>query len=172
MLKSELELNYYHQWLQQNEWNNDFSAVPEYIREWLEDMGSLTAKLKESYPSLNVELLKQEWINATEIVGTSIALDDHSDYLSWLREVILKNNEQPLIFAQTFIPQQTVKFIAKPLLTIGERPIGEWLFTQPLVRKNLEWKQEPLNGYYARRSILELSGYPLEIREMFYTFNM
>ncbi|AWX14835.1 4-hydroxybenzoate synthetase [Mergibacter septicus] len=157
MLRKELELDYYRTWLQQDDWQREFSFLPQKIRVWLEEQNSLTAKLKLYFPELQVHLISEGWIKAEKINADG-----------WLREVILKHRARKLVFAQTFIPEKTANSVAKPLLSIGAKPIGEWLFKQKLRREDLKWKQDPISGNYARKSRLKILGQPLEVSEMFF----
>ncbi|VGM95305.1 Chorismate--pyruvate lyase [uncultured Avibacterium sp.] len=138
-------------------------AAPE-IAQWVQHQGSLTQKLQQACQQLRVEVIHQGWQEnlSEKISPKSTALEQ-----IWLREVLLKGDGTPWIFAQTTLPQTTVQNVAQYVLQLGEQPIGLWLFKQPMQRVSLYWQQDPETGLYARYSDFDLKGYPLQIKELF-----
>lgn len=141
---------------------------PGNVSEWLLHTDSLTQKLQQICNALTVEVTRQGW----QAVGFEQHFANVLPNLTacsscWLREVVLKADGVPVIFAQTVLPEETVNTVAQEVLNWGERPIGLWLFPQQPRRVTLEWQQDQASGLYARRSQLALKGYPLEVRELF-----
>lgn len=128
---------------------------------WLLETGSLTEKLLQQGAVLTVQITEQDWLQAASFA------EDFAEQTAWVREVILKCDGKPAIFAQTILPKTTVEAVAEEVLSLGEKPIGLWLFPQNPQRICLEWTQHPETGLYARRSMLQLKGYPLAIYELF-----
>lgn len=104
-------------------------------RDWLLDDGSLTAKLKRHCQHFRVQLLGQR---------PAPMLADEARWLGELtavtvREVILHCDEQPWVFARSVFPQQALQPGRLNLRGLGERPLGEHLFSQPdLQRSQIE----------------------------------
>ena len=146
------------------DWHSDKTMFPANVAEWLCHTDSLTQKLQQIFPNLQVEIVQQGW-QAVENNEKFAKISPNAT--AWVREVLLKSGETPLIFAQTILPQPTIENVAQAVLGLGEQPIGLWLFPQSPQRKSLEWRQDPQTKLYARRSELSLKGYPLEIRELF-----
>lgn len=153
---NERDLAFYRQQLAVKNWQSKRGALPEEIAEWLLHQGSLTAKLQSICHCFQVEIVREAW-QAVENSENSAKF--------WQREVMLKCGENDWIFAQTLLPESTVKTVAQSVLALGENAIGLWLFPQNPDRISLEWQQ--VNGLYARRALYHLQGYPIEIKELF-----
>lgn len=150
--------------LSEPNWQTDEIALSPEVAEWLCHTDSLTQKLQQIFPNLQVEIVQQGW---QAVENNEKFAKNSPNATAWVREVLLKSGETPLIFAQTILPQPTIENVAQAVLGLGEQPIGLWLFPQSPQRKSLEWRQDPQTKRYARRSELFLKGYPLEIRELF-----
>ncbi|WP_373818393.1 chorismate lyase [Glaesserella sp.] len=151
--------------LSRSNWQTDETHLPTVVADWLFHSDSLTEKLQQICPSLSVEVINQGW----QAVGfdENFAKKTKKQTACWLREVILKCGEQHWIFAQTRLPKITIDNVAQDVLTLGNQPIGLWLFPQNPKRQTLEWQQDLHSGLYARRSLLHLQQYPIEICELF-----
>jgi chorismate--pyruvate lyase len=57
-----------------------------------------------------------------------------NDILLWQREVILRA-DQPLILARTRVGLSRVTACVEAIQHLGNRPLGEWLFRQPNLKK-------------------------------------
>lgn len=136
------------------QWQTESGSLPSEITEWLLHTDSLTEKLQGICRHFRVEILNEGW-------------QEDGEAKQWVREVLLKCGGTDWIFAQTILPQETVETVAREVLTLGEHPIGLWLFPQKPERLSLEWGQDPQSLRYVRRSRLLLRGYPLEIKEFF-----
>lgn len=139
-------------------WQTAETGLPSQVAEWLLHTNSLTEKLQQICQRLDVEVVQQGW----QAVG-------FEQYFAktWVREVVLSGDDKAWIFAQTLLAEETIENVAQAVLTLGNNPIGLWLFPQNPQRLTLEWSQDKQTGLYARRSTLLLKGYPLEIRELF-----
>lgn len=159
-----LDLVQYRTILASSDWQAETSALPAEVANWLLHTDSLTQKLQAIWADLTVEIIQQGWQG-----GRSCLFSAKSSELTkvWSREVILRGDKQPRIFAQTLLPEETVAQVAQDVLTLGDTPIGLWLFPQNPIRLRLEWRKDPDSGLYARRSLLMLHGYPLAIYELF-----
>lgn len=142
-------------------WQKDVLDLSQQKQDWLLYQGSLTKKLQQYCQQLKVEVVAEKWTSA--ITSEFVEYDEPV----WLREVILKGDEQPWIFAQTRLPQSTMNHVAPDIMSLGSTPIGLWLFAQQPKRIKLEWSYDASTGLYARRSVLLLNQYPIEIKELF-----
>lgn len=158
-------LTQYRKILIQNHWREEARGLTEQQSAWLLHQGSLTQKLLQVTRYFNVQITDQRWLAKNFENMTACDLPDSSDY--WLREVLLKEADQPWLFAQTLLPKQTIENVAGKIPTLGEQPIGLWLFAQHPERTLLAWQQDDDTGMYMRRACYRLNGYPLEIRELF-----
>ncbi|MFZ7198257.1 chorismate--pyruvate lyase family protein [Avibacterium avium] len=159
-----MDFERYRQLLTRPDWQTSgHFAAPE-IAKWVQHQGSLTQKLQQACQQLSVEVIHQGWQEnlSEKISPKSTALEK-----IWLREVLLKGDGTPWIFAQTTLPESTVQNVAQYVLQLGEQPIGLWLFKQPMQRVSLYWRQDPETGLYARYSDFDLKGHPLQIKELF-----
>lgn len=133
-------------------WQTDTKNLTPEQADWLLHQGSLTQKLQQHCPDLNVQILREGW---------------QADEQTWERVVQLYCGQTPWIFAQTLIPKTTLEQVASDLQHWGQKPIGLWLFAQNPVRLNLEWGQSPDGLQLARRSTLLIKELPLTIYELF-----
>lgn len=156
------ELRHYRQLLKQEEWQTDPQQLPTEVAAWLLDTASLTQKLQQICQQLAVQVTAEQWQT-----DNNPLLSPSSFGNVWVREVCLYCDNHPCIFAQTMLPQETIEQVAQEVLTLGDMPIGLWLFPQNPTRLSLEWTQDHTTGLYARRSLLLLHGYPLAIYELF-----
>ena len=104
------------------------------MRDWLLDEGSLTRRVMRSCAnSFSVRVLDQSWgiPLATEldtlgmVPGTS----------AWIRQVELLCGTVPWVFARTLIPASSLEGDARRLADLGNRPLGEVLFSDPKARR-------------------------------------
>lgn len=151
---------HYRNILSASEWKSTSVLLTASQQEWLLHQGSLTQKLLDVANDFSVEVVQEKWIakNSQHITACNENV--------WLREVLLKDGETNWIFAQTLVPKSTINNIAQNIPTLGNEPIGLWLFSQNPVRKQLEWTKTE-NGLFARRGVYEINGYSLEIKELF-----
>ncbi|MFU2089764.1 chorismate--pyruvate lyase family protein [Avibacterium avium] len=159
-----MDFERYRELLARPDWQTSGHFVVPEIAQWVQHQGSLTQKLQRACQQLSVEVIYQGWQEnlSEKISPKSTALEQ-----IWLREVLLKGDGTPWIFAQTTLPETTVQNVAQYVLQLGEQPIGLWLFKQPMQRVSLYWRQDPETGLYARYSDFDLKGYPLQIKELF-----
>ncbi len=157
------------------------SRPPLILRDWLADAGSLTARLiGKSEGHFQVEVLRQvigrPELNECQVLGI------RTTGLALIREVILKGNNQPWVFARSVLPLTSLTGELRHLRKQSNRPLGAFLFSQPhLVRSpiaiaaiNRDHAYVPvrLAGselLWGRRSIFSLHDKPLLVSEVFLT---
>lgn len=152
-----MDFSLYRHILSLEQWQEEAQGLSSFHAQWLLHSGSLTQKLQQHCKQLQVEVIAQGWVESDMRKGEKY----------WLREVLLKGDDTAWIFAQTSLSETAVNHVAQHVLTLAETPIGLWLFQQKPVRQYLAWQQHPESGWYARRSILSLQQYPIEIKELF-----
>ena len=160
-------------WRSRQQW---FGRLPERAKDWLYDEGSLTRRLQACcVRGFRVRVLYQGWVRSESRPGSRV----------WIREVLLQDGDDPWVFAQTRVPETTLTGSRRRLLNLGNRPLGEFLFTdsrvvrgpiqavrivpgQPLYRRAL-LGQAPNHqpAVLGRRSVFYFSGKPLSVCEIF-----
>lgn len=157
-------------------------AVPLALRGWLLNTASLTERLRAACHEFRVELLQQ---------GGSAVLRDEATLLGLppakpqhVRQVRLCCDHQPSVFARTIIPSHSLVGQYRRLLVLGERPLGEVLFSdRSIVRGPMQVTRllphhrlyqmavgpstPPPAVLWARRSLFYLAGRPLLVNEVF-----
>ena len=123
-------------------WQNNIIDIPDDIKNWLFDDGSLTTKLKQEYPNFKVELLSE--------------IKD-KDFIR--REVNLCDDSQVLVNAISFIPQKCHK-----LQNLGNKPLGEIIFQNS---KRLEIKIIKHNNIWGRKSVFLFEDFEVIVCEFF-----
>lgn len=157
----------------QADWQLDASdQVPATLLNWLLEPGSLTARLKNTGHAFQLQLVQQH------VVQLPSFLQQRWDSATGLlREVVLCLEQRPCIYAQSFIPAMTVEAL-QPLASLGEVPLGHYIFTQPqLSRSPIELAFFPAglmlpglgkqSGIWGRRSYFTVSQHELLVQELY-----
>lgn len=153
------------------------------LRPWLQERGSLTARLKRKYPDFSVQVLSQEWrksnVDEQSLLGLPAATR------AWVREVMLMGQGQPQVFAHSVIARKDLRGTWHGLRAIGRAPLGASLFADARVRRGrLHYRKlsamHPLRlalgehfpvsnrqPLWARRSLFCLRHYRLLVTEVF-----
>lgn len=157
----------------QNDANNFVDITPD-IRSWLLETGSLTQRAIDYCQSrdndFNVRVLKQE--NNCPADSEAVLLNMKAEELGLIREVLLNCGSNAIIFARTIIPFSTMSGKHEELNSLGNKPLGEYLFSQSdMTRMPLElsFYENPSNKqqFWARRSVFLLNNNPLLVYEVF-----
>jgi chorismate--pyruvate lyase len=137
---------------------------------WLTEEGSLTERIKKEFDDVKVE-----------VVYEGIYLQDKNFYV---REVFLKSNDSPKIFARTLVKTEDLQEAWSPLKTLGDQSLATILFNSPDIKKTSVFYKElflddsmfahiyslsPIDkkSLWARRSSWEKQGAYLELVEIF-----
>jgi len=121
-------------------------TLPEHVQSWTYEVGSLTQRLRNYYgDSVKVTVLFQRWQSPFLNERCLLNIPEHRYCL--VREVMLHAEDKPLILARTIIPSHTIKIAKSNLSHLGNRPLGEVIFSYPkLQRLNLNIALiQPLN---------------------------
>ena len=145
--------------------------LPPQLAPWILEPASLTARLKLHCRQFRVQVLNEQRSELPAFLRPLLPDTDTAQ----LREVILWCNGQPCVYAQSWLPEQTVNAL-RPLADLGERPLGDYIFQQPGLRRGIiEATQLDIalpqlsraGTCHARRSVFTLSGLPLLVAEAF-----
>lgn len=155
--------------------------VPANIQSWIYESGSLTKRVKQQYgETFAVEVLFHQW--RLPFLSESRLLQHPHDQFCLIREVLLTGNGIPLILARTIIPQQTLKGAQRTLSRLGNRPLGEVIFSYPklkrlemdiaLVEKNnwthyISKKTNVRHAIWGRRTIYKIKDRQMLVSEFF-----
>jgi chorismate lyase len=121
--------------LRQARWHRhvNFVNAPAAMRHWLSGDGSLTAKLIGHSMAFRVQRLHQH---------TALCLPEEAGTIGmrrpgrvWEREVLLRCDERPVVFAHTVVPMWASASDWPLFSALGERSLGSTLFGDPKVTR-------------------------------------
>ncbi len=153
--------------------------IPGNMRDWLLDKGSLTERLKQQHnQNVHVQVLHHGWGETTESEQQFLNSPNEP---SSIREVILFGSGQPVVFARSVLPRSSLSGKNKALLELGNKPLGEYIFSQPeLQRGPIEIAELPASQFnqhlefnynhetaWGRRSLFYLNNKPISVCEVF-----
>ena len=163
------------------------SRISERLRLWLLDNGSLTRRLRTLCPhGFRVHIISQGWSPPMINEAHHLAISFHTKVFS--REVVLQCGQHALVYARTVIPARTLRGRLSRLAKLGNKPLGEILFTDPHIhRRDLEIARlqpgevlfekarmamvdapsPPVNAIWARRSTFAYHDKRLLVSEIF-----
>ncbi len=148
---------------------------PPEARPWLEELGSLTARLECEFGPVRVTVLQ-------EGRGRLLASERRRMGLGagewiWIREVLLRAGDRLLVAARTVAPCATLRGAGGAFARLGNRPLGELLFTHPgVVREGMEWSRVESGHWrpaevqpprWGRRTLYRIGAGPLLVNEFF-----
>lgn len=107
------------------------AACPPLWLPWLSGQGSLTRQLKAYKPGFTLQLLQQQQL----LLPAQLAERWQCQY-GLRREVLMSLKGQAAVFAQSWLPTTTLNAL-EPLATLGEQPLGEYIFTQPQLSRGV-----------------------------------
>ena len=108
--------------------------LPDDVQSWTYESGSLTRRLRSYYgDAVNVKVLLQRWNRPFLSERRLLKLPEH--HYSLTREVLLHADGKPLILARTIIPANTIKVVKSNLSHLGNRPLGEVIFSYPKLER-------------------------------------
>jgi chorismate lyase len=154
------------------QWQDACSMVlPRELAPWVLETASLTARLKRHCKQFRLQLLQEKRASLPvflqHLLPGSLSVQ--------VREVILWCDDQPCVYAQSWLPEKTINTL-QPLAELGERPLGDYIFQhQSLQRGRIEAAMLQLNlpqfttaaSCLARRSVFQLEQQPLLVAEAF-----
>ena len=136
------------------------------ILSWLNEPGSITSRIK-SFSNFKLKLLK-DGPGEVDIIEDDLIISNYEE--NNIREVILLSNEEPLIYAKSIIPLETIKLGLNILGNLKENPLGDILFSNPEIKKKYMFFarfQSKEEIFYGRKGIYTVKGYPFSVCEIF-----
>lgn len=148
-------------------------------RSWIEDQGSLTAKLISlSGGQFQVQVLRQV-VEKPEL-SEQRCLNMRAHEVALVREVILYGHNQAWVFARSVLPLKSLTGRLRHLRKQDSRPLGAFLFSQPHLQRSaiaasrisrhhgyLPASVECERPLWGRRSVFYLNNKPLLVSEVF-----
>lgn len=156
---------------------NDFRHAPGVLlprdwRNWLLTPGSLTKRLIQATGGdFRIQVLKHEWGYAWPSEQLALGLRNRQRVL--IREVAMICQGQPWVAARTLIPAHTLTGPNRRLKSLGETPLGAYLFQcrslqrSPLQIAPLRSSSASAPEIWGRRSIFYVENRPLLVSEFF-----
>ena len=160
------------------------AGVPEVAWSWIIEPGSLTRRVQRGCNgAFDLRLLRQGWGDALPSERRLLRSDRHGRDL--IREVELRCDGAPRVFARTVLPARSLIGRARELSRLGTRPLGAVLFADPMTRRGIvEFARlSPAHGLFAlaiahavgdrpaelwgRRTVYRYAGRPLLVNEIF-----
>jgi chorismate--pyruvate lyase len=154
-----------------------------HVHAWLSDRGSLTRSVIASCRGrFRVELIGQR--RATALPGEAALLDRGAAQAMLVREVRLYCGREAWVFARTLIPLRNLRGPMYGLTRLGQRPLGEVLFSDPttrrlrvevaritprqrLYRRATRHLGRPPAALWGRRTLFDYGGERILVNELF-----
>lgn len=135
------------------QWNDVTQyKINDYLRDWLLDPSSLTARLKQHCQHFRVEVLGQK-IQTCSQAEANQDIKQGEEVL--VREVLLYCDEKPQVFARSLLPLRSLTGNEKQLAELGNQSLGQVLFNHP----NLQRKCIEVSAFESSSSVAELAKY-------------
>ena len=164
------------------------AGIPEALRPWLRDPGSLTARIRARCGRFAVQVVCQQLARVHR--DEALLLGLRPGERAWLREVLLLADGRPVVFARSLLPRRNVRGTWNLFHGMGSRPLGQALFSDPeisrlplacrrLDRRDARYHRAQAalahhasgqfvpRALWARRSIFLLRGSALMVSEAF-----
>ncbi|MDH5357810.1 MAG: chorismate lyase [Gammaproteobacteria bacterium] len=157
--------------------------MPPEMASWLTDTGSLTRRLKaHNKHGFSVQLLGNHWMKP--LPDECLDLGTSMTQMAYQREVKLMDGDKANVYARTVVPLATFQVMKHRFEALGNKSLGELLFTDPSVKRGPieiaclkpgQWLYEVAvleeavrpDELWGRRSHFYLSGKILLVNEIF-----
>ena len=153
-----------------------------HLSKFLFEDGSLSRLIQDKFEgTFHIDLINESWITPMPYEKKVLSLRDNE--ISFIRESYLNCNNKKLVYARTVIPRQTLKKKNQNLTRLGQKPLGEILFSSDkIIRSNINYARIPLSSelhsrakgnynisssLYSRQSIFYIKNKPLLVFEVF-----
>ena len=136
------------------------------ILSWLNESGSITSRIK-SFSDFKLKLLRDS-PGEVDAAVDDLIISNYKE--NNIREVLLYSDEEPLIYAKSIIPLETIRLGLGVLGNLKENPLGDILFSNPEIKKEymlfskFESNKKIL---YGRKGIYTVKGFPFSVCEIF-----
>ena len=136
------------------------------ILSWLNESGSITSRIK-SFSDFKLKLLRDS-PGEVDAAVDDLIISNYKE--NNIREVLLYSDEEPLIYAKSIIPLETIRLGLGVLGNLKENPLGDILFSNPEIKKEyMLFSKFELNKkiFYGRKGIYSVKGFPFSVCEIF-----
>tara|TARA_B100001564_G_scaffold345910_1_gene345102 strand:+ start:446 stop:937 length:492 start_codon:yes stop_codon:yes gene_type:complete len=136
------------------------------ILSWLNESGSITSRIK-SFSDFKLKLLRDS-PGEVDAAVDDLIISNYKE--NNIREVLLYSDEEPLIYAKSIIPLETIRLGLGVLGNLKENPLGDILFSNPEIKKEyMLFSKFELNKkiFYGRKGIYTVKGFPFSVCEIF-----
>ena len=136
------------------------------ILSWLNESGSITSRIK-SFSDFKLKLLRDS-PGEVDAAVDDLIISNYKE--NNIREVLLYSDEEPLIYAKSIIPLETIRLGLGVLGNLKENPLGDILFSNPEIKKEyMLFSKFELNKkiFYGRKGIYTVRGFPFSVCEIF-----
>jgi len=136
------------------------------IRSWLLEKGPITKRIKKN-GAFKLHLIQDK---------LSFVKQEDKDFIDCksneikLREVILFCENEPIVFAQTIIPFETISNGFKKLGNLGNKPLGDILFEKDIFTKDkvvYALFENESGLYWGRKAKYLVKGFKFSVMEVF-----
>jgi len=148
----------------------DRFGVPPVLQPWMHERGSLTQRMRQEWPDLRLEVLREGAGTLFSDEATRLGLGADGAGAVWVREVQMWGGGRPRLLARAVIPHWGPDNPWAPVAVLGATPLGELLFALPgLERSEFEWSTTLswAPSRWARRCQFDHQGTPLLLTEVF-----
>lgn len=115
-------------------WQATLPPTASWQAPWLVATGSLTQRLQQiCQREFKVKVLKHQFIAAPAFICEDLVIQPTERVLQ--REVLLCDGEEPLVFACSLLPEAALQGRYQELRTLGSRPLGHWIFSEPVLKR-------------------------------------
>lgn len=130
------------------------------MMQWLFHRGSLTQRLRQCCSgAVRVHVLWEGWGRPSRDEASALQL--RLGARTWIREVRLLCGEQAWVFARTLIPAATLHGRGRGLRHLGNRPLGELLFSTAAVQRGaVEVAKITAQQHLYHRALPSAAPYP------------
>ena len=136
------------------------------ILSWLIEPGSITSRIK-SISDFKLKLLR-DGPGEVDAADDDLIISNYKE--NNIREVLLYSNEEPLIYAKSIIPLETIRLGLGVLGNLKENPLGDILFSNPEIKKEymlFSKFESNKKNFYGRKGIYTVKGFPFSVCEIF-----
>ena len=150
-------------------WMSEIKSLEVHNKEiisWLNEHGSITSRIK-SFSNFRLKLLR-DGPGEVDTFEDDLVISNYDE--NNIREVVLYSDEEPLIYAKSIIPLETIRLGLGILGNIKEKPLGDILFSNPEIKKKymLFAKFESNKRiFYGRKGIYTVKDFPFSVCEIF-----
>ena len=135
-------------------------------RSWLFEKTSITERIKKAH-SFRLELLSEEIEEIDEEEVNALELPTNQ---TMVRRVKLFADEKEFVIAKSIIPEETKKLGFSGLENLGNKPLGNLIFTsKQFIKTKVMFAKFLYKGknFWGRATIFNVNGYPMSINEVF-----